>query len=166
MKKLTILTTCFLLTSLALGQQRSPLGKLFEGYEVTGTKLVGWGLAGLGGIAWGLHEAKYADPRIFEKRFGISPYAWGGSQDWQRKYPGGRYEPGEKPDWFRDKTNVFRESKKTTAFLGRYLPVSAGICITLDRHRNWKDYVIGALVYSSSAALTYNYFRTIKFPNP
>lgn len=140
-------------------EMKSPLGKLFHEYKVTQTKALGWGLCVIGGVAWGVHEAKYADAKILEKRFGLNPYKWGGSQDWQTKYPGGRYEKGENPDWFRDKTNVFRESKKTTAFLGRYLPISAGICITLDKHKNWKDYVIGTLLYSTSATLTYSYLR-------
>lgn len=128
-------------------------------YEINLPKVAGWTMATVGGIAWGAHEAKYADPRIFEKRFGVSPTSFGGSRDWESKYPGGTYDDGESPVWWKDKTNIFRESKKTTAFIGRYFPMVAGISLTLNQKRHWTDYLVMVGLYSGSAMLTYNYLR-------
>lgn len=116
-------------------------------------------MCAVGGVAWGTHEAIYADPRVLEKRFGFSPTSWGGSRAWESKYPGGDYQEGEKPVWFRDKTNVFREAKKTTGFVGRYFPITAGIILTAQKDRKLTDYLIGAIVYSGSATITYNILR-------
>lgn len=151
MKKLILILTCSLLTIGAFAQKQP--------YKVTKNKVIAWGLFTIGGGAWGVHEAYYADPNVLEDKFGFSDTSWGGSNAWENKYPGGDYQEGEKPVWFKDKTNVFRDVKKTSAYLGRQLPIIAGINITLDKNRNWKDYVIGMLLYSGTASLTYNYLR-------
>lgn len=122
-------------------------------------RLSAFGLCVIGGVAWGTHEALYADPHVLEKRFGFSEKSWGGSHAWERKYPGGDYNEGERPVFWKDKTNVFREAKKTTAFAGRYLPITAGIILTANKKRKWTDYLIGAVIYSASATFTYNYLR-------
>lgn len=122
-------------------------------------RFTGWGLCLVGGIAWGAHEAYYADNKVFEKKFDANPYGWAGSRSWERKYPGNRYEKGEKPVWWKDKANVFREVKKTTAFIGRYAPITAGIVFTLNEKRKWSDYVAGVILYSGSATITYQLLR-------
>lgn len=137
-----------------------PAEKNWYGWKKNDFRRLGaYSLCALGGIAWGTHEAIYADPRVLEKRFGFKPRSWGGSRAWELKYPGGDYQEGENPVFFRDKTNIFREAKKTTAFAGRYLPITAGIIITAQKDRRWTDYLLGALVYSASATFTYNLLR-------
>jgi len=105
------------------------------------------------------HEAIYADATILEKRFGFSKYSWGGSNAWESKYPGGKYEEGEHPILWKDKTNLFREAKKSTAFLGRYGAIVVAINISRKEKVHWLDYVINSALYTGSALVTYNYLR-------
>lgn len=158
------LLICCLIGAIVWGCVISALGQPTEKHWYGWTKkdlnrLGAWSLCAVGGVAWGTHEAIYADPRVLEKRFGFSPTSWGGSRAWESKYPGGDYQEGEKPVWFRDKTNVFREAKKTTGFVGRYFPITAGIILTAQKDRKLTDYLIGAIVYSGSATITYNILR-------
>lgn len=154
---------CCIFWGLLIGKctaQNSPTERDWYGWTKEDLPRLGaFGLCVLGGIAWGTHEAIYADPRVLEKRFGFAERSWGGSRSWESKYPGGDYQDGERPVWIKDKTNLFREAKKTTAFAGRYLPMTAGIIITANKKRKWTDYVIGAVIYSASATATYNLLR-------
>lgn len=74
-------------------------------YKVTGRKILIWGASGISGAIWGAREAFHADPYVFERHFGVEPYSFWGSQQWQRNYEGNRYmgENGvpnkHKPEW-------------------------------------------------------------------
>ena len=122
-------------------------------------RILNWSLCIFSGISWGIHEAVYADASILEKRFGFSKYSWGGSEAWQSKYPGGRHYDGAKPVLWKDKTNIFREAKKTTAYLGRYPFYTVGISITMNRKRHWLDYIMASGLYTLSSLATYNILR-------
>lgn len=45
-----------------------------------------WGLLALSGVAHGVLEAYHADQRIFEKRNGVAPTSFWGSEAWKRNY--------------------------------------------------------------------------------
>lgn len=129
-------------------------------FRVTAQKALSWTLCVAGGVAWGTHEAIYAKPDVLMKKFGFSKYSWGGTNAWERKYPGNRYEDGERPVLVKDWLNPLREAKKTTALVGRYYPIVAGISLTLNKkHRHWLDYLIALFLYSGSATVTYNLIR-------
>jgi len=130
-----------------------------KAYTHDGKKTANIAISAFSGAWWGLHEAIYADPWILEKRFGFSPYSWGGSEAWQSKYPGGRYTEDAKPVLWRDKTNVFREAKKTSAFFGRWGPVCIGVRITLHEKRHVLDYLANAGAYVVSSLVTYRGLR-------
>jgi len=122
-------------------------------------RILNFSVSLLSGISWGTHEAVYADRFILEKRFGFSPYSWGGSEAWQSKYPGGRHSDGARPVLWKDKTNIVREAKKTTAYLGRYPFYAVGISITANKKRHWLDYVVASGIYTLSSLATYNLIR-------
>jgi hypothetical protein len=45
-----------------------------------------WGLFALSGVAHGIREAYHADPYIFERRNGVAPTSFWGSDAWKRNY--------------------------------------------------------------------------------
>lgn len=131
-----------------------------KGYRPYGDrKVLNWSVCVFSGVAWGIHEAIYADGAVLEKRFGFSKYSWGGSEAWQSKYPGGRYYDGASPVLWKDKTNILREAKKTTAYLGRFPFYAVGISITMNKKRHWLDYLVASGLYTLSSFATYEFIR-------
>jgi len=62
-------------------KERSKCATWFTAWDV-----VGYAAAGVGGYTMGLREAFHADPRIFERKWGVSPTSFFGSEGWRRKY--------------------------------------------------------------------------------
>lgn len=60
-------------------------------YVVTLPKVLVWTGFAVGGALWAGREAYHADPFVFEKKFGVGPYSFFGSRQWERNYEGNRY---------------------------------------------------------------------------
>lgn len=69
---------------------KQPDRKLFDwsNYPVTwdGKQAAVWGLFALSGVAHGIREAYHADPFLFERRNGVEPTSFWGSDAWKRNY--------------------------------------------------------------------------------
>ena len=60
----------------------------WKSYTVTwdGKQAAIWGLYALSGVAHGIREAYHADPYLFERRNGVEPTSFWGSDSWKRNY--------------------------------------------------------------------------------
>lgn len=60
----------------------------WKSYTVTwdGKQAAVWGLFALSGVAHGIREAYHADPYLFERRNGVEPTSFWGSDSWKRNY--------------------------------------------------------------------------------
>jgi len=113
----------------------------------------------VGGSAWGAREAYHADPRVFERAFGVGPYHFLGSNAWERQYFGNRYAPGQhRPEW----GNSFRDVWHATGTGSRVLFVGATFAIGAGkkplRHR-LLDLALASAVGSATAWGTYTLLR-------
>lgn len=145
-------------------QQQSPLGKLFNGYKVTGDKVATWTGFAIGGAMWGGREAYHADLRVFEKKWGVDAYSFFGSQAWQRNYEGNRYRNKDgsinahKPEI----GNSLRDYWHFSGAASRTLWIG-GTFIIGAKNQKLKhkliDMAIGSAISVTSAWATYNYLR-------
>jgi len=60
-------------------------------YKITIPKIIAWSTFVKGGMVYGARETYHADTRIFEKKWGVDPYSFWGSKQWERNYVGNRY---------------------------------------------------------------------------
>lgn len=144
--------------------QKSDLGKLFEGYRITSGKVAVWTGYGIAGSLWGAREAYHADLRIFEKKFGVDPYSFWGSQAWQRNYMNNRYrnEDGSlnphKPEW----GNTFRDYWHFSGATSRMIWIGGTFTLGAGKqplkHRII-DLLIGSAISTTAAWGTYTYLR-------
>lgn len=65
--------------------------KLPKHRSFTGWDYTTFGLSAIAGVLKGGLEAQYADVAVFEKKFSLDPYSFGGSREWERNYIGNRY---------------------------------------------------------------------------
>lgn len=133
-------------------------------YRVTWGKVATWAGFGVSGSVWGAREAYHADLKVFEKKWGVSPYSFFGSKAWERQYKTNRYYTPDgqvnphKPEFF----NTIRDFWHSSGVLSR----SGTVCVTFIiggskqplKHR-LLDMAIGSAVGVVSASVTYGALR-------
>lgn len=66
-------------------------------YKVTSAKLAGWSVNVIGGAADGIFQGYGFENRTsFERKYGVDPYGFWGSQSWRNVYKGGEPANGFK----------------------------------------------------------------------
>lgn len=110
------------------------------------------------GILHGGREAYQADRTIFEKRLGVSPTSFFGSEQWVRQYKNHDPEQPHKINLF----NGFRDYWHMSGATTKYILVTGAFTIGASK-QSIKYRVLDALiaigVRSAAASLTYNLLR-------
>lgn len=139
--------------------------KLEGKYVITGKKILVWTAFGLGGMVWGAREAYHADPYIFEKKWGVDPYSFWGSCQWERNYHGGRYlnESGlpnaHKTEVF---GNIGRDFWHTSGYVSGAFVLTGTFTIGASKQKlkhKVFDMLIGTGCFFLVSSLTYNSLR-------
>lgn len=153
-----------------LGQKRvlAPImfhNKMSGKYYVDWRKATGWVVMGFAGSIWGAREAFYADERVFERKWGVDPYSFFGSHQWERKYKGNRYLNSDgtvNPI----KTQLFGNFGRDYWHTSKYLVWGAGTVFMFERglskQKFWHkviDIAVGGVLFSASSNLTYQILR-------
>lgn len=61
-----------------------------QGYRITKTKLIGWGIVGVAGFVDGAVEGyEFDGKRFFERKYNADPYGFWGSESWRKIYVDG-----------------------------------------------------------------------------
>jgi len=144
---------------------KNPIGKFFDGYKVKPGKMVAWAGYAAAGAWHGMREAYHADNFVFEKKFGVDPYSFWGSQAWQRNYEGNRYQTADgginehKPEYL----NTFRDVWHFSNQNHNLLLVGCTFGLATGKQK-WQhkalDVLIGMGVRSVTAWATYNWLRS------
>lgn len=134
--------------------------------QVTGWDVAAWGGSAVAGSLWGMREALHAQPTVFEERFGADKYSFWGSAAWERNYEGNRYrnEDGTVNQHKPELGNTLRDIWHFGGTVSPSLYAGATFTIALQKKNgNWKaklgKAVIGSLIRSASANVTYKYLR-------
>lgn len=118
---------------------------------------------GLGGGIHGANQAFHADPHIFEKRWGVSPTSFWGSESWQRKYrrvDGGAY--------FHERAlyTPFSDFWHVSSWSSKGLLIGGTTFLIAGERRSWKWYtarvLTGFVAHSMASAITYNLLRDVR----
>ena len=131
----------------------------FSTYKFKGEgKRAVWIAYAAAGILHGGREAYHAEPTVFEKRFGVAPQSFFGSEQWKRNYFNRDPESGHKPNLFNPVRDYYHFSGATTkaVWIG-----GAFVIGTSEQPIKYKlvDLLIGTLITSGTASLTYNILR-------
>lgn len=143
----------------------SNLRRKLEGkYVISFKKILAWSLLGLSGSVWGAREAYHADSRVFERTLGVGKYSFLGSHAWERNYVGNRFinESGA-PN--KHKTEIFanfgRDFWHTSGYAsGAFMATGAIILGKSKTVKKWQkalDFAIGAVFWTLSSNITYNF---------
>lgn len=139
--------------------------KLEGKYVITGKKVLQWTAFGIGGIVYGAREAYHADAYIFEKKWGVDPYSFWGSCQWERNYHGGRYLnenglPNEhKSEMF---GNIGRDFWHTSGYVSGALVLTGTFTIGTGKQKfkhKLFDMLVGSVVFWTASSLTNSYLR-------
>jgi hypothetical protein len=112
----------------------------------------------LAGILHGGREAYHAESTVFEKRFNAAPLSFFGSEQWKRNYFDRDPDNGHKPNLFnpvRDYYHFAGAATKTVWIGGAF---AIGISNQPTKYK-LLDLLIGTLITSGTASLTYNILR-------
>ena len=125
------------------------------------------GLAVLGGIVNGAHEAYEADRRIFEKEWGVQPQSWWGSESWKRKYS--NYDAGDKsPAFWQSQDGLvwvtdFDHAGEDFVFLASGASLSIISWNSAKRKYKWWEigarFLIVTSAHIAASKITYNTLR-------
>lgn len=110
------------------------------------------------GILHGGREAYQADRTIFEKRLGVSPRSFFGSEQWVRQYRDNDPEQPHKSNLF----NGFRDYWHFSGATTKYILVAGAFTIGHSKQPikyRVLDALIGFAAFSLTANLTYNALR-------
>jgi len=111
------------------------------------------------GILHGSREAYHAEPTVFERRFNAAPLSFFGSEQWKRQYY------NRDPETRAHKPNAFNGFRDYWHFSGASTKaIWIGGAFTLGMSKQPMKYrlidlLIGAVITSGSASLTYNILR-------
>jgi hypothetical protein len=132
----------------------------FSTYRFKGQgKRAVWITYAAAGILHGGREAYHAEPAVFEKRFGVAPLSFFGSQQWKRQYY--NRDPETQPH----KPNLWNPVRDYWHFSGaakNYILIGGAVTIGAPKQPvKYKviDTLIGVLAFSATASLTYNLLR-------
>lgn len=142
--------------------QRLKIGNLYtkEFLGVKGRNIIfSYTLSFAAGVIHGGREAYHTDPTVFEKRWGVEPGSWWGSESWRRKYhTNGSGQLVERPLFGTTLSDFWHTSQYVT----RGLTIGATFTHTLYRGKRqrawWEHTLIGIgqmIVYTGGAAMAY-----------
>lgn len=108
-------------------------------------------------------DAVRKDPDVFERKFGVGDYDWGGSEDWQRNYVGNRYQNADGGanrhksevfgNFWRDFDHTAKDVRKWTARLGG-AGFAVGFVIDIRSGEPvWPRLAKGALISGASSLI-------------
>ncbi|MBJ7435268.1 MAG: hypothetical protein JHC54_05750 [Acinetobacter sp.] len=157
MKHISIIAILILLATSTQAQRQR--------YKITQTKLAVWTMMGAGGVAWGAREAMYADAKVFERHFGAKPYGFWGSEQWQTKYAGGRYQAADGTR-NRMKTQVIGNFGRDYWHTSKYVVFAWGVTGTFvignskqPMKHKLLDLLIGSAIFSGTSTFSYQMLR-------
>ena len=131
----------------------------FSTYRFKGNKKQWvWGAYAIAGILHGGREAYHAEPTVFEKRFGAAPQSFFGSEQWKRNYFNRDPDNGHKPNLFNPVRDYYHFSGATT----KAVWIGGAFVLGMSKQpMKYKllDLLIGTLITSGTASLTYNLLR-------
>lgn len=131
----------------------------FSTYKFKGEgKRIVWISYFAAGVLHGGREAYHAEPTVFEKRFNARPQSFFGSEQWKRNYFDRDPDKGHKPNLFNPARDYYHFSGAAT----KTIWIGGAFTIGMSKQPiKYKliDLLIGALITSGSASLTYNILR-------
>jgi hypothetical protein len=110
------------------------------------------------GVLHGGREAYHAEATVFEKRFNARPQSFFGSEQWKRNYFDRDPDNGHKPNIW----NPVRDYYHFSGFTTKTVWIGGAFTIGMSKQpMKYKllDLLIGTLITSGSASLTYNILR-------
>ena len=123
-----------------------------------GGKRAVWIGYAVSGILHGGREAYHAQPNVFEKAFNASPLSFWGSEQWKRNYYDRNPELPHKPNIW----NPIRDYYHFSGAATKAIWIGGAFTIGMSKQpMKYKllDLLIGTLITSGSASLTYNILR-------
>ena len=131
----------------------------FRTYRFKGEgKRVVWISYFAAGVLHGGREAYHAEPTVFEKRFNAAPLSFFGSEQWKRQYYNRDPENGHKPEIWNSARDYYHFSHlaSSTIWIGGAFTIGMS-----KQPMKYKllDLLIGTLITSGSASLTYSILR-------
>ena len=141
------------------------LGDKLRGDIRLSERIAWWSLMSFSGAIWGGREAFYADARVFERKWGVDPYSFFGSNQWERKYKNNRFlgEDG-KPNQMKSQIfgNFGRDYLHTSKYVvfgisGSFL-LAKGSSKTSFKRKAF-DTIIGGLCFTFFSSITYKALR-------
>lgn len=131
----------------------------FSTYKFRGEgKRAVWISYAVAGILHGGREAYHAEPSVFEKRFNAAPLSFFGSEQWKRNYYDRNPELPHKPNIWNSARDYYHFSHLASSTIW----VGGAFTIGLSKQPlKYKiaDLLIGTLITSGTASLTYNILR-------
>ena len=146
--------------ALRLYQPEKPLKWYsFKTYKLKGQKKqwvwIGYAVAG---ILHGGREAYHAQPNVFERRLNAAPLSFWGSEQWKRNYYDRNPELPHKPNIWNPIRDYYHFSGAATKAVWIGGAFTVGMSKQPLKYR-LIDLLIGAVITSGSASLTYNILR-------
>lgn len=126
----------------------------FEGHK----KQWVWGAYAVAGILHGGREAYHAEPTVFEKRFNSAPESFFGSEQWKRQYYNRNPENPHKPNLWNPVRDYYHFSGAATKGIWMGGAFAIGLSEQPIKYRVI-DLLIGGIITSASANITYNLLR-------
>ncbi len=117
-----------------------------------------WGAYAVAGILHGGREAYHAQPNVFEKRLNAAPLSFLGSEQWKRNYYDRNPELPHKPNIW----NPIRDYHHFSGAATKAIWIGGAFTIGMSKQPlkyRLIDLLIGAVITSGSASLTYNILR-------
>ena len=131
----------------------------FSTYKFKGEgKRIVWIAYFAAGVLHGGREAYHAEPTVFEKRLNARPQSFFGSEQWKRNYFDRDPDNGHKPEIWNSARDYYHFSHlaSSTIWIGGAFTIGMS-----KQPMKYKllDLLIGTLITSGSASLTYNILR-------
>ena len=123
-----------------------------------GGKRAVWIGYAVSGILHGGREAYHAQPNVFEKRLNAAPLSFLGSEQWKRNYYDRNPELPHKPNIWNPIRDYYHFSGAATKAIWIGGAFTIGMSKQPLKYR-LIDLLIGAVITSGSASLTYNILR-------
>ena len=123
-----------------------------------GGKRAAWIGYAVAGILHGGREAYYAEPNVFEKRLSAAPLSFWGSEQWKRNYYDRNPELPHKPNIW----NPIRDYYHFSGAATKAIWIGGAFTVGMSKQPmkySLIDLLIGAVITSGSASLTYNILR-------
>jgi hypothetical protein len=143
----------------ATATKPKPLDWSTYGKTIDGKQISIWLWYAAAGTGFGAREAYHADQTIFEKKWGVSPTSFWGSQAWKRNYIGSNPDNPHKSEIF---GNVGRDFWHTFGLASKGAMFTATFAITQRKHPvkyRVANAFLGYALQSIFSSLTYNALR-------